>query len=109
MIDADPVWVDIQPAGESVEGMKDHMILHSGPPISFDQMCPLHRRGMISGVLFEGWAKTEEEGRKKDIKIYLPPKILCTDNGAMIGAAAYYAVREGISASMLSLDANPDL
>lgn len=53
--------------------------------------------------------KTEEEGRKKDIKIYLPPKILCTDNGAMIGAAAYYAVREGISASMLSLDANPDL
>lgn len=61
VIDADPVWVDIQPAGESVEGMKDHMILHSGPPISFDQMCPLHRRGMISGVLFEGWAKTEEE------------------------------------------------
>ena len=53
--------------------------------------------------------KMEEEGKKKNIKIYLPPKILCTDNGAMIGAAAYYAVREGISASMLSLDANPDL
>ena len=33
VIDADPVWVDILPAGECVEGLKDHMILHSGPPV----------------------------------------------------------------------------
>ena len=56
VIDADPVWVDILPAGECVEGLKDHMILHSGPPVEFRDMSMLHRRGMVSGVLFEGWA-----------------------------------------------------
>ena len=63
IIDSDPVWVDILPAGESVDGLEDHMILHSGPPVAYEDMCMLHRRGMVSGVLFEGWAKTEEEAR----------------------------------------------
>ena len=33
IIDSDPYWVDIRPAGECVEGLEDHMILHSGPPV----------------------------------------------------------------------------
>lgn len=53
--------------------------------------------------------RMEEEGKKRGIKVYLPPKILCTDNGAMIGAAAYYAIKEGMPAAELSLDVNPDL
>lgn len=64
IIDSDPVWVDILPAGESVDGLEDHMILHSGPPIAYEDMCMLHRRGMVSGVLFEGWAKTKEEAQR---------------------------------------------
>ena len=39
IIDSDPVWVDILPAGESVDGLEDHMILHSGPPIAYEDMC----------------------------------------------------------------------
>ena len=61
IIDGDPVWVDILPAGEAIEGLGDHTILHSGPPIDYDDMVMLHKRGMVSGCLFEGWAKTEEE------------------------------------------------
>lgn len=53
--------------------------------------------------------RMEEEGKRKGIKVYLPPKILCTDNGAMIGAAAYFAIKEGVAAAELSLDVNPDL
>ena len=53
--------------------------------------------------------RMEEEGKKRGIKVYLPPKILCTDNGAMIGAAAFYAIGEGMPAADLSLDVNPDL
>ena len=69
----DPVWVDIKPAGECVEGLEDHMILHSGPPIDYDDMVMLHKRGMVSAMLFEGWAKDEKEAveiiRSGEIKI----------------------------------------
>jgi hypothetical protein len=61
IIKSDPVWVDILPAGECVNGLEDRMILHSGPPVEYRDMCPLHKRGMVSGALFEGWAQTEKE------------------------------------------------
>ena len=57
----DPYWVDIRPAGECVDGLEDHMILHSGPPIDYEDMVMLHQRGMVSAMLFEGWAKDEKE------------------------------------------------
>ena len=65
LINANPVWVDIQPAGKVVEGLEPNMILHSGPPIDFADMVPLHRRGMISGALYEGLAKSEDEAIAK--------------------------------------------
>ena len=61
IIDSDPCWIDIRPAGECVEGLEDHMILHSGPPVDYDDMVMLHKRGMVSAMLFEGWAKDEKE------------------------------------------------
>jgi hypothetical protein len=61
IIKSDPVWVDILPAGECVNGLEDRMVLHSGPPIEYREMCPLHQRGMVSGALFEGWAKSATE------------------------------------------------
>ncbi len=61
LTDNDPWWTDIRPAGECVEGLKDHMILHSGPPIDYEDMVMLHQRGMVSAMLFEGWAKDEKE------------------------------------------------
>ncbi len=73
LIDANPVWTDILPAGEVVEGLEPNMILHAGPPIEYADMVPLHKRGMVSGALFEGLAKTEAEAVAKlengDIKI----------------------------------------
>lgn len=61
IVDSDPVWVDILPAGECVEGLNDYTIIHSGPPIDYEDMVMLHKRGMVSACLFEGWAKTEDE------------------------------------------------
>ncbi len=65
LIDANPVWTDILPAGEVIDGLEPNMILHSGPPIEFKDMVPLHKRGMVSGALFEGLAKTEAEAIAK--------------------------------------------
>lgn len=56
-----PVLVDIAPAGEVIPGLRGRMILHSGPPITWERMCGAQRGAVIGMVLFEGWARTPEE------------------------------------------------
>ncbi len=53
--------------------------------------------------------KLTAECKKKGIKVYLPSKKLCTDNAAMIGIAAYHAIKDGVLPSDLTLDADPNL
>ncbi len=49
-----------------------------------------------------------EACRKKGIRLYVPEPVLCTDNGAMIAAAAYYKYRKQ-GADGLDLDAYASL
>ncbi len=56
----DPYWIDVRTAGEFL-GLPDRTVLHSGPPIEYERMCVLHRRGMVNACLLEGWAKTADE------------------------------------------------
>ena len=58
---AEPVLVDIAPAGEVIPGLADRMILHSGPPIDWQRMCGAQRGAAIGTVLFEGWANSADE------------------------------------------------
>ena len=53
-------------------------------------------------------AAMEEACRKRKIQFYHPSPILCTDNAAMIGAAAYYEYQKGVR-SGLDLNAVPNL
>lgn len=64
IINSDPYWIDVRPAGEVIEGLDDYTVIHSGPPIDYDHMVMLHQRGLVSACLFEGWAKNEEEALK---------------------------------------------
>lgn len=50
----------------------------------------------------------EDECKKNDIKLYYPRPVLCTDNAAMIGCAAYYKYKSG-KVDDLRLDAFPNL
>ena len=61
---ADPVLVDIAPAGEMIPGLQDRMILHSGPPVDWQHMCGAQRGAMIGMALFEAWAKNADEALK---------------------------------------------
>ena len=58
---ADPVLVDIAPAGEVIPGLKDRMILHSGPPLDWQHMCGAQKGAMAGVVLLEGWAQSADE------------------------------------------------
>jgi hypothetical protein len=64
LIAAEPVLVDIAPAGEVIPGMKDKMILHAGPPIEWKRMCGAQQGAIIGMTLYEGWAKNPDEARK---------------------------------------------
>ena len=61
---AEPVLIDVAPAGEVIPGLKDRMLLHSGPPIDWEWMCGAQKGAMIGAVLFEGWAKNPEEATR---------------------------------------------
>lgn len=50
----------------------------------------------------------EERAKKEDIEIFYPSKILCTDNAAMIGSAAYYNYING-NQSELGFTVEPNL
>lgn len=50
--------------------------------------------GVASNSLLR--ARMEEECAKADIRFYRPSPIFCTDNAAMIGAAAYYEYKKGV-------------
>ena len=50
----------------------------------------------------------EKACKEKNIEFFLPPPILCTDNAAMIGSAAYYEFIKGERAG-LDLNAVPNL
>jgi len=56
MLAADPVLVDVIPAGEAMPSLGGRTILHAGPPIDWASMCgPM--RGAVAGIaVFEGWA-----------------------------------------------------
>lgn len=58
---ADPVLLDIAPAGEVVPGLAERMVLHSGPPVEWEHMCGAQRGAVIAMVLFEGWAPTPDD------------------------------------------------
>ncbi|MGD2126954.1 MAG: DUF1116 domain-containing protein [Desulfobacteraceae bacterium] len=61
---AKPALVDISTAGEAIPGMKRHMILHAGPPVSWERMCGPMRGAVIGGLIFEGLAKHRDEAEE---------------------------------------------
>ncbi len=68
------------------------------------------RFAIAGGVASNGALRAAMEAMcaKRGVKFYHPSPILCTDNAAMIGAAAYYEYLDGICAG-LDLNAVPNL
>ena len=87
IVDADPVLIDIAPAIEVIPGLEDKMVIHSGPPITWDRMCGAQRGAVIGEVIFEGWAKTVEEATSllENGKIKLEPNHHHQTVGPMAG------------------------
>lgn len=59
-----PVLKAVKPAKEVVPGMKDKLILHSGPDIEYERMCGPMQGAVIGAIIYEGWANNKDEAEK---------------------------------------------
>lgn len=48
-------------ARDVVPGMREHLILHAGPPVTWDRMCGPVRGAVIGACIYEGWAASVAE------------------------------------------------
>lgn len=83
---AEPVLVDVRPAGEVVPGMTRETVLTSGAPLPFEEYGEGQRNAIVGGALFEGLAgdRAEAETRIREGAISVRP---CHDHGC-IGSVA---------------------
>ncbi len=64
MIGARPRLIDIRPAGEAIPGMHRHLLLHAGPPITWERMSGPLRGAMIGALIYEGLATDQESAEQ---------------------------------------------
>ncbi len=60
---AQPVLMGVKPAREAVPGMDGKIILHSGPPVTWANMCGPQQGAVLGAVLLEGWADDLDSAR----------------------------------------------
>jgi hypothetical protein len=74
-MEARPVATTMAKALDIVPGLHENMLLHAGPPVTYDRMSGPTRGAMIGALLFEGKAKNPEEADKllKSGKIEFSP------------------------------------
>jgi len=51
-----PRALTVARAGDVIDGLGDGVLLHSGPPIAWDDACDPQRRALLAACLLEGWA-----------------------------------------------------
>jgi hypothetical protein len=56
-----PMLVGMGVARDTIPGYHDRLILHAGPPITWDRMCGPQRGAVMGALVYEGLAADEEE------------------------------------------------
>ena len=76
-LEAQPVLMDVMLAKEAIPAMAEQKrILHSGPPIAWEEMCGPVKGAIIGAMLYEGWATSQQDAEKA--KSTLPLVIIIT-------------------------------
>jgi len=65
MTGAEPVLVDVQPAGQAIPGMTPATILTSGPPLPWPEYYGGQRRAVLAGAVYEGLAADFDDADAK--------------------------------------------
>jgi hypothetical protein len=75
MMDARPIATTMAKAIDVVPGIHENMLIHAGPPVTWDRMSGPTRGAMMGALIFEGKAKNADEAEKllKSDKIEFSP------------------------------------
>jgi hypothetical protein len=60
IIQGRPMWVGMGIARDAIPGFHDRLILHAGPPITWDRMCGPQRGAVMGALVYEGLAEDED-------------------------------------------------
>lgn len=86
MMSSEPILVGVDTALKVIPGMTERSIFHSGPPITWERMCPAVRRAVIGAILFEGWAVDPKHAEHvAQTEIAFSPNHAHTSVGPMTG------------------------
>ena len=64
ILSAKPFITGVGTALDVVPGMRSDLILHAGPPVTWEKMCGPLRGAVMGGLIYEGLAATPEEAEK---------------------------------------------
>lgn len=64
ILNGKPFLIGLEKAIDVIPGMKKNLILHAGPPISWDRMCGPMRGAIVGAIKYEGLARSDEEAEK---------------------------------------------
>jgi hypothetical protein len=87
MMEARPVVTRVGKALDLIPGMHENLLLHAGPPVTWERMAGPMKGAMIGALLFEGKAKNAEEaeGMLKAGKVEFAPCHHHASAGPMAG------------------------
>ena len=63
MMAARPILKGVAPARDVIPGMRDNLILHAGPPITWERASGPMRGALIGALIFEGLASDEQSAK----------------------------------------------
>lgn len=61
LVGARPMLTGMALAGDVIPGMHRNLVLHAGPPVTWENMVPAMRSAALGGLVFEGFAASIEE------------------------------------------------
>jgi hypothetical protein len=64
ILNSRPFLVGLDTAINVIPGMKKNLILHAGPPITWERMCGPMRGAVMGALMYEGLAQTPEDAKK---------------------------------------------
>ena len=64
MISSAPFLTDVVPAHTVIPELTEHVLLHAGPPIKYENMTDPMQGSCVGAILFEGWAEDEAGARE---------------------------------------------